>query len=77
MSPAPRAVALACALALSAAACGKAEAPQAGADAERKAATERAKQGPMGESVKALETARGLEADLDRKAREAVEKAEK
>lgn len=55
--------------------CGK-EAPKADADAERKAALERSKEGAFGTQVKALEAAKGLEADLDRKAREAVEKAE-
>jgi len=69
------------ALALALAACGKAEAPNA-ADpaAERAAATERAKQGPMGAQVKALEDAKNLGADLNRKAeqeQEQVDRAQK
>lgn len=73
----PPGAALALALALGLAACGRSEAPKVDAEAERKAATERARQGPMGDAVKALETAKGLEADVNRKALEAVEKAEK
>lgn len=62
-------------LCLAAGACGK-EAPKADAAVDRKEALERAKSGAFGTQVQALEAAKGLEADLDRKAREAVEKAE-
>lgn len=76
------AAALALATALAGlAACGKSEAP--GADpavdpaAERAAATERAKQGPFGADMKALESAKGLGAELNKKAEENLEKADK
>ncbi len=66
------------AAALLAAACGKKPPePKVDAAAERAAATERAKQGPYGAQMKALETAKGLEADINKKAQDAVEKAEK
>jgi len=70
--------ALALALAaLAAGGCGK-ETPKAETDSasERKAALERAKEGPYGAQVKALESAKGMQDDLDRKTRESVEKAE-
>jgi hypothetical protein len=59
------------------AACGKPEAPGADPAAERAAATERAKQGPFGADMKALESAKGLGADLNRKAEDNLEKADK
>ena len=62
-------------LALLAGGCGK-EAPKTDAATERKEALERAKEGAFGTQVKALETAKGLEAGLDKKARESVDKAE-
>jgi hypothetical protein len=71
------AVALAAALA----GCGKSEAPKVDAAterAEREAATERAKQRAYGGSeLKALEKAKGLEADINKKAQEGVENADK
>ncbi len=69
------AAALLALLAALAAGCGK-EAPKFDAATEREAATLRAKEGAYGTQVKALEAAKGLEADLDRKARESVDKAE-
>jgi hypothetical protein len=61
-----------------AAACGeKPKTPKVDAAAERQAATERAKQGAFGDQVKALETAKGIEADVNRKAQESVDKIEK
>jgi len=76
MTGARAAIALAALLAL--AACGK-EAPKAAADPakERAQALERAKDGAFGTQVKALEAAKGLEADLNKKAVEAVDRAEK
>ena len=62
-------------LALAAGGCGK-EAPKTDAATERKDAHERAKEGAFGAPVKALESAQGMGADLDKQAREAVEKAE-
>lgn len=55
--------------------CGK-EPPKVDAATGQKEALERAKQGAFGTQVKALEDAKAIGADLDRKAREAVEKAE-
>lgn len=69
------------ALAIALAACGRSEAPkEEDAGAERAAATERAKQGPMGAQVKALENAKNMGADLNRKAeqeQEQVDRAQK
>jgi len=76
-TPALALVALAAALA----ACGKSEVPKTeDPAAERAAATERAKQGPMGAQVKALEDAKNMGADLNRKAeqeQEQVDRAQK
>lgn len=72
------AAALAVVVALGLAGCGK-EAPPPKADAakDRAEALERAKQGAFGTQVQAVEAAKGLGADLDRKALDAVDKAEK
>jgi hypothetical protein len=51
--------------------------PKVDAAAERAAATERARKGPFGAQVQSLETAKGLEADLNKKVQDAVEKSEK
>jgi hypothetical protein len=56
--------------------CGKPPEPKADAATERAEATERAKQGPYGAQVKALEDSKGLQADLNRKAQESVDKIE-
>jgi hypothetical protein len=70
------ATALAALLAL-AAACGKSKAPEADAAAEREAATARAKDAAFGNQMKALETAKGIEADVNKKAQESVDRIEK
>jgi len=58
--------------------CGpKAEAPKVDPAVERAQATERAKQGPLGSQVKALEDAKGMQEDLNKKAQESVDKIEK
>lgn len=62
--------------ALLAAGCGKKEEPRKDAATEQKEALERAKKGAFGTQVNALENAKGLQADVDRKAQEALEKAE-
>ncbi|HSN19764.1 MAG TPA: hypothetical protein VLS49_03755 [Usitatibacter sp.] len=78
-----RGAALACALAtaaLLAAACSRHEEPAADAAAEQKAAGERARQGPFGGDLKALDKAKGLAADLNKKAedeQEQVDRAQK
>jgi hypothetical protein len=70
-------VALLGATALLAAACGQQKAPKVDEAAERAAALERSKKAAFGTQVKALETARGVEADLNRKAQESVDSIEK
>ena len=72
----PLAVTLAAAMAL-AVACGDSKKPKVDEAAERKAATERAKQGAFGDQVKALEAAKAIEADVNRKAQDSVNKIEK
>jgi hypothetical protein len=73
-----RAVAVLGAALLLLVACGKQESPPAqDPAAERAAATERAKQGPFGTDVKALEKAKGMGADLNKKAEDNLEKADK
>ncbi len=57
--------------------CGKEPAPKADAAKERAEALERAKQGALGAPVQALESAKGLGADLNQKALDAVDKAER
>jgi len=63
-------------LAVPLAGCGKKEEPKVDAATERQEALERSKEGAFGTQVKALEAAKGMEADLNRKAQEAIEKAE-
>ena len=55
--------------------CGK-PAPVVDPAVERKQALERSKEGAFGTQVQSLEAAKGMGADLDKKAREGVEKAE-
>jgi hypothetical protein len=63
-------------LAALAAGCGK-EAPKTeSAEKERADALERSKHGAFGTQVQGLEKAKGLEADLDKKTRESVDKIE-
>jgi hypothetical protein len=57
-----------------AAACSKEKTPKVDAAAERAAALERAKKDVFGTQVNALETAKGLEADVNKKAAEAAAK---
>ena len=58
--------------------CGRSEAPAADAAAERAQATERAKQRDFGGAeVKALEDSKKMGDDLNRKAQERVDDAEK
>jgi hypothetical protein len=71
-----RVIAVLALAALACAACGK-QTPKVDAAKEREEALERSKHGAFGTQVKALEAAKGLEADLNKKALEAVDKAEK
>jgi major membrane immunogen (membrane-anchored lipoprotein) len=59
------------------AACGQSKAPNVDAAAERREATERAKQGPYGTQMKSLDAARDIEADINKKAQEQVDRIEK
>ena len=72
----PLVMTLAAVLAL-AGACGESKKPKVDDAAERQAATERTKKGAFGDQVKALETAKAIEADVNRKAQESVDKIEK
>lgn len=69
------AAALACA-ALPLSGCGKPPEPKVDAATQRAQATERAREGAFGSQVKALEGAKAMEADLNRKAQESVDKIE-
>lgn len=60
-----------------AAACGESKTPKADAAAEREAATARAKDAAFGAQMKALESAKAMEADVNKKAQESVDKIEK
>jgi hypothetical protein len=62
---------------LALAGCGKPEAPKVDPAVERAQATERAKQGPYGSQVQSLEGAKALGDDLNRKAQDRVDDAEK
>lgn len=74
----PRPGVLAAALAVAAlAGCGKSESPNASAPADRAAATERAKKGAFGPSVTANEMAKEIGANVNRKAQEGLETADK
>jgi hypothetical protein len=79
MTRSPRAmVLLATGAAILAGGCGKPPPPKVDAAKEQADATARAKDRAYGgDAVKALEAAKGLEADLNKKAEEAVSKAEK
>jgi hypothetical protein len=63
-------------LAVAVTACSKPPAPKVDAAAERSAATERSKQDVFGTQVKALENAKGLGADVDRKAQDNLDKVD-
>ena len=65
------------ALALGPAACNREKTPKVDAEAERAAALERAKKDAFGTQVKSLETAKGVEADVNAKAQESVDRIEK
>ena len=75
----PRALlVLAAGAALAVSGCSKPPAPKVDAAKEQAEATARAKERAYGgEAVKALETAKGLEADVAAKAQDAIGKAEK
>ena len=71
---------MAVALALAAtlvAGCGESKKPKVDAATEQREALERAKKGPYGEQMKALDTAKALGDDINKKASESVDKIEK
>ncbi len=76
MNAAARHLALAVALCAALAACDQPKKPKVDPAAEKAAATERAKQGPFGADVKALEQAKGLGAELNQKVQDRVDKAD-
>jgi len=57
--------------------CSKPKEPKVDAAAERSEATERAKQGPYGTQMQALDKAKGMEADMNRKAESNLETVDK
>jgi len=60
-----------------AASCGKEKTPKVDAEAERAAALERARHDAFGTQVQALDKAKALEADVNKKAQESVDRIEK
>ena len=74
----PAAACMAAALAaLAIAGCGKPATPKVDAATERAEATERAKKDVFGAQVKAAEDAKKLGADINKKAQDSVDNAEK
>jgi outer membrane murein-binding lipoprotein Lpp len=57
--------------------CSKPKEPKVDAATERSEATERAKQGPYGTQMQALDKAKGMEADMNRKAESNLETVDK
>jgi hypothetical protein len=77
-SPGRELALLAAGAALAVAGCSKPPPPKVDAAQERAEATARAKERAYGgEAVKALEQARGMQDELNKKAQESVDKAEK
>jgi hypothetical protein len=71
-------LAVAIGLSMASAGCNKPPPPKVDAATEQAEATKRAKERAYGgDAMKALEAAKGFEADLNRKALDGVEKAEK
>ncbi len=71
-------VAFALALAATlATACGEAKQPKVDAATEQREALERARKGPYGTQVQALDKAKALEEDINKKASEQVDRIEK
>ena len=57
--------------------CGKKEEPKVDSATEQREALERARKGPYGTQVQALDKAKAHEADINKKASEQVDKIEK
>ena len=77
MTPARAACAALLAALVLAAGCGQSKTPKADPSAERAAATQRAREGPFGTQVQAVESAKAMEADINKKAQDSVDKVEK
>jgi hypothetical protein len=58
------------------AACGKEKTPKVDAATEQAEARQRAREGPLGTQVQAIDKANALGADMNRKAQENLEKAD-
>jgi entry exclusion lipoprotein TrbK len=71
------ALALAASLAALAAGCGESKKPKVDAATEQKEALERARKGPYGTQIQALDKAKALEEDINKKASESVDRIEK
>lgn len=75
-----RAIAVACLVAGLAApllgGCGRSEQPKTDAAAEQAAAAERAREGPYGSQLKALDKAKGMQEDLNKKAQEGLDRVD-
>lgn len=65
------------AVALTASACGQSKTPKVDAEAEKAAALERARHDAFGTQVQALDKAKALEADVNQKAQDRVDAADK
>jgi hypothetical protein len=65
------------AVAMLAVSCGQSKTPKVDAATERAEALERAKKGPLGTQVNALETAKSIGADANQKAGDQVDRIEK
>ena len=76
MTPSAACVAIALA-ALAIAGCGKPATPKVDAATERAEATERAKKDVFGAQVKAVEDAKSVGTDINKKAQDSVDNAEK
>ena len=76
MSRAAWSVGAAVCIAALAGGCSKCETPKVDAATERAEATKRASEGPFGTQMKALETAKGLGADVNSKVEANVEKVD-
>jgi hypothetical protein len=72
----PRAIGLAAFVAAALAACGKAKEPQVDAATEQAQARERARHDAFGTQVQALDKANALQADIQKKAGENVDRVE-
>ena len=57
--------------------CGESKKPQVDSATEQREALERARKGPYGTQIQSLDKAKALEADINKKASESVDRIEK